>query len=79
MPGGGTHQGLLQSTGFGDGTHLVYHVDEGLGVIHTEATDHTVHIHIQEDFFDKRRKFVQCERAIGQTSEGWSTKVEKEG
>jgi len=60
----------FQSTGFRDarrGTHLIDHVDEGLGVAPLEATDNGDLISTREDRLDQGGKVACGERASDQT------------
>ena len=44
--------------------HFVYHIDEGLGRVPIEATDHLNLILSCENFFDQRDEFARGECTI---------------
>ena len=56
-------------------THLVDHVDEGLGVAPIQATDHVALILTREYCLDQGGNFTSGERASDQTFTGWSIEV----
>ena len=60
-------------------TYLVHHVDKGLDIVPTEATDQAAFALTGKDRLDQGRKFAQDERVSDQTLTGWGIRVGEEG
>ena len=58
-------------------THLVYHIDKGLGVVPTEATDNIMPILTREDSLNQEGELIRIERASNQKPQGCRVEVEK--